>query len=112
MNAEQAIRILQRVEYKQGWSFFVSGDPDFYLQARFLDGNGHAQKGRKWRLSTFMTKGEIVQTALMAVLAAEEHEAREYFTYEGARIFGPHMDVDTLVLASLKTQTRPEETHG
>ena len=44
-----------------------------------------------------MTKSEIVQTALMAVLAAEEHETREAFLYRGQRIFSPHYDVDQLV---------------
>ena len=52
--------------------------------------------GRKWYLSTWMTDSEIVSTAFMAFLAAEEHECRERFKYKGQRIFGPHMDVDAL----------------
>lgn len=54
------------------------------------------QTSRKWRLSEYMTKSELVQTALKAVLTAEEHEARESFRYRGKAIFGPHFDVDTL----------------
>lgn len=42
------------------------------------------------------TKTEIVMTALKAVLAAEEHEARERFKYRGEAIFSPHVDVDDL----------------
>jgi hypothetical protein len=53
-------------------------------------------KGRKWLLSRWMTRSEVVQTALMAVLAAVEHEAREQFLYRGAAIFGPHHDVGAL----------------
>ena len=53
-------------------------------------------KGRKWRLSEHMTKSEIVQTALKAVLAFEEHEVRENFKYRGQAIFDPHYDVDAL----------------
>ncbi len=34
-------------------------------------------RGRKWFLSDHMTDGEVVQTLLMATLAAIEHEVRE-----------------------------------
>jgi hypothetical protein len=53
-------------------------------------------KGRKWMLSRWMTRSEVVQTALMAVLAAVEHEAREQFLYRGDAIFGPHHHVEAL----------------
>jgi hypothetical protein len=43
-----------------------------------------------------MTRSEVVQTALKAVLSAEEHEARERFLYKGKAVFGPHFDVDVL----------------
>ena len=43
-----------------------------------------------------MTRGEGVQTALLAVLTAVEHEARERFTYKGQAVFGPHFDVEAL----------------
>ncbi len=54
------------------------------------------QRSRKWRLSEHMTRSEVVQTALKAVLTAVEHEAREKFLYRGRAIFGPHFDVDEL----------------
>src|SRR5262249_47435499 len=54
-------------------------------------------RSRKWMLSEHMTDGEIVQTALKAVLTALEHEAREKFTYRRAAIFDPHYDIDRLV---------------
>lgn len=54
------------------------------------------QKGRKWALSPYMTKSEVVQTAFKAILTAEEHEIREKFTYKGMTIFGPHFNVDVL----------------
>lgn len=54
-------------------------------------------KGRHWRLSQWMTDGEIVQTALKAVLTALEHEAREVFTYQGMAVFDGHYDIDALV---------------
>lgn len=54
-------------------------------------------KSRKWLLSQHMTEGEVVQTCLMATLAALEHEAREKFTYEGTRLFDPHFDIRKLM---------------
>lgn len=89
--------ILSQVQYKD-WTFIVNDD---YLQVSFvspcsLTGELIEQKGRKWRLSKFMTKSEIVSTALKAVLTAEEHEAREQFKYRSKTIFGPHFDVDKL----------------
>lgn len=72
-------------------------ESDAYLQISFTDPDSMTtQRGRKWRLSQWMTKSELVSTALMAALAAVEHEARESFTYRGEAIFGPHFDVDAL----------------
>jgi hypothetical protein len=52
--------------------------------------------GRKWMLSLHMTDGEIVQTALAAVLAWFEHEAREAFKFRGKAIFNPHLSLGAL----------------
>lgn len=96
--------ILGRVQYKPGWQLrcHESSAGTIYLQAHFIgtDPQTHVvgvQGGRKWHLSPHMTEGEVVQTALMAVLAAEEHEAREFFTYRGRAIFGPHFSLQKLV---------------
>lgn len=89
------IEILKDVKYKN-WVINVFRDgEEVVLQVWFLDGD-ETQHGRKWRLSLHMTKSELVQTALKAVLAAEEHETREKFLYRGAPVFGPHIDVDKL----------------
>lgn len=94
--------IVDDISYKD-WRIRVKADnynrP--YLQVTFLaedlsEKTIVEQHGRKWWLSQFMTRSEIVSTALMAVLAAEEHEAREAFRYNGRPIFGPHFDVDAL----------------
>lgn len=68
-----------------------------YLQVHFFDQDGALQTGRKWRLSQYMTKSELVQTAFKAVMTAEEHEARERFRYKGQKVFSPHFDVEELV---------------
>lgn len=54
-------------------------------------------KGRKFRLSSFMTDGEIVQTAFLAIMTSMEHEVREIFTFQGASVFDPHYDIYKLV---------------
>jgi len=68
------------------------------------------QRSRKWPISPHMTKGEIVQTALLAVRVAVEHEMREDFKWRGQAIFGPHFDIELLheLCAVNGTEYRPE----
>jgi len=62
-------------------------------------GNGHPayMHGRRWIISRWATKSEVVRTAFLAIKTAVEHELRESFYYQGAAIFGPHFDTDKLV---------------
>lgn len=89
--------VLSLIDYRD-WSIDVVDTTGWglLLRVRFA-ADGVIQHGRKWKLSRFMTKSEIVQTAFKAILTAEEHEVRERFRYRGAAIFGPHFDVDKLV---------------
>lgn len=84
-------KLLSHISYKD-WAFHCGmvGEDHFYLQIRFKDGQ-ETWSGRKWLLSQHMTESEIYQTALKAVLTAEEHEAREKFLVGGRAIFGPHI---------------------
>lgn len=97
MTPQERLAILADVQYKD-WKFVVGrstrGEP--YLQLQWTGENGFPCTSRKWLLSDFMTKSELVQTAFKAVLTAEEHEARETFLYKQAAIFGPHFDVDAM----------------
>jgi hypothetical protein len=52
---------------------------------------------RRWWISPEMTESELVQTALLAALTAEEHETREHFTYQGKRVFNPHVSIQGLL---------------
>lgn len=101
MNKEQIIELLKNVTYKPGWVYHVKEDGDrLYLQITFIDTNFPVrtkQYCRKWFLSPNMTPSEIVQTALKATIAAEEHECREIFRYKLQPIFGPHFDIEALV---------------
>jgi hypothetical protein len=108
MDACDARRILAEVKHP-GYSFRVHGKfadgETTYLQGVFLAPDNDSprvsrpQHTRKWLLSQHMTRSELVQTAFKCVLTSIEHEAREQFTYKGARVFGPHFDVETLVSA-------------
>nr|WP_315237674.1 hypothetical protein [uncultured Albidiferax sp.] len=98
---------LQQVTYP-GYTFAIVGDTDalsgaFYLRASFMAPDTHTkalalQHTRKWLLSEHMTPSEVVQTALKCVLTSLEHEARENFKYMDAPVFGPHFDIDDLVV--------------
>lgn len=106
MNLTKLYYLTQQVSYKQGWELHLieSCWPGTrrYLQWSFPAPNAdtgvfETQWARKWYLSALMTKGEVVQTAFAAALAAEEHECREFFTFAGKRIFGPHLTLEALV---------------
>ena len=118
-------KYLDEVRYKD-WSFGIHMDGErAYLQASFWDYDNSlplslqacksVQKGRKWLLSPYMTKSEVIQTAFKAVMTAEEHETREKFTYKGQPVFGPHFNVDVLAevckkeVPDLRTDTREKE---
>jgi hypothetical protein len=54
-------------------------------------------KGRKWRLSYYMTEMEIVNTAFKAVITALEHEAREQFQVDGVAIMDSHRNLEDTI---------------
>lgn len=90
-----------QIEYKD-WNLKIGMDGErLYLQVQYYErcnktSKVEVQSGRKWFLSQFMTKSELVQTAFKAVLTAEEHEVRERFRYRDQQIYGPHYNVDVL----------------
>lgn len=91
-------------EYRQHDEWYDDQNYDHYfLQACFIRTNtwngetAEEGRGRKWLISPHMTESEIVLTALKACITNEEHEAREAFTYMGAKIAHPHPDISVLV---------------
>lgn len=110
MTTAEMRALVAQITYKTGWTFAVleEGVTDQYL-VRFLrvevegtcndTGEPLRWHGRKWHLSTHATESEILQTALKAVLTAEEHEAREHFRWRGVEIFCPHLNLDELRVA-------------
>lgn len=86
-----------------GYTFVIrEGHAGVFLQASYLEkdvntGDTERQYTRKWIVTPFMTKSEVVQTAFKCVLTSAEHRVREWFRYQDKPIFGPHFDVDDLV---------------
>ena len=72
------------------------GPEVFYLQVVDPTLPSSFNTGRKWRISSHMTKSEVVLTAFKAYMTWLEHEARESFEYRGRKILDPHFDVDAL----------------
>jgi hypothetical protein len=90
-------------EIDKEYSFHVKeGHGGVYLFATYWDKDIYTrhpeeQHTRKWLISPKMTDSEIVQTAFKLCITSMEHRTREAFKYKGARIFGPHFDVEDLV---------------
>lgn len=84
------------------WRFVVddaNGSPHLRVEFDAPDsdsGEISEQRGRRWLLEPGTSRSQVVQTALAAVLAAVEHEAREDFRYRGQPVYGPHPDVEAL----------------
>lgn len=102
MRPIEVMDVLTCVRYKPGWHLRVNAIDDLFLQWEFpgtcsKTGEPSQQRGRKWRLSSHMTESELVTTALLAAITAEEHEAREHFRYQGKRLFNPHLSVRALM---------------
>ena len=80
--------VLAQVNYKN-WKFStgILGN-GFYLQTNNNDANHNinnvlANNAQKWYLSPFITKHEIIQTALLAILADEDRNTFKQITYQG-----------------------------
>lgn len=83
-----------------------------WMGADAVTGAQELQQSRWWPLNVHMCKTEIIQTAFLCVMKAEEHEIRETFQYKGRAPFHTHIDVDTLAGVSVdvdvRTDPRPE----
>lgn len=108
--------ILSDVNYKD-WTFRVSSlSESFFIQVQFTVIDEDTQlpeihRGRKWYINSYMTRSEIVQTAFLAVMVAEEHETRNNFRYKNKAIFCPLYNADELVAFSEKADFDVQENH-
>lgn len=102
LTVETVEAILSNISYPGAKFVLRTHSINPYLQVEFdgccnLSGVPITWRGRKWGLSFYMTKSEIVQTAFLAVLTAIEHETREKFLFKDRAVFGPHFDIERLV---------------
>lgn len=113
MTKSEMEAILADVHYLD-WRFRVEERGNvMFLQVQFdepdlVTGTVEEQHGRKWILSQFMTRSEVVTTAFKAVMTAVEHETREKFRYRGRMIFGPHFDVEALHSVARRVELRAD----
>jgi len=52
--------------------------------------------GRWWHVPPGVTESGVVKTAYAAARMILEHELKESFRYQGARLFDPHHDIEDL----------------
>lgn len=69
-------------------------------------------RGRKWYLSKYMTKDEIIKTAYAAFEAAVKHEVMEGFKVDGKILFNPHVDFEALLKVSDQEVKRQDPISG
>ena len=112
--SDRIVDVLKGITYKEGWAIKIVENngipflqwcfsrPDYMLKGEPIS----EWKSRKWVLSEHATESELVQTALAAVLMAEEHEAREAFRYRGSAVFNPHIDVEAMASVSAHLDVR------
>jgi len=101
--AERAGELLNEVEFF-GYKFEVRVDGQYgilirawYLDKDIYTGREDIQFTAWVSVSTQAGESRIVSAAFKVCLSSFEHRAREGFKYRGARIFGPHFDVNDLV---------------
>lgn len=106
--------LVKRVKYRDDYTFIVGlteGMKYPYVQISHMRpdsvtgkmGNG---KGGKAYISQYATDSEIFQTLFGLAKAYEEHEVREFFLVDGARVFGPHIRTEALATVAEDTDYR------
>ena len=101
---EEFKSIISKIKYKD-WSLkWFSIENGFLLQWIFMEKDAtkaedetlYEQYCRKWYVSKYSTKTEVIRTAWLAVQQAVMHEVAESFLYNNVRLFDPHTDYVSL----------------
>lgn len=104
MNLTQIQEIIQDITYKDWLITAIKLYEENLIYLTFKDKKGVYYNSRKWLISRYATRSEVVQTIFLAIKTAEEHEMREEFMYKNSAIFGPHFDVEQLRNVELETR--------
>lgn len=93
--------------------FDAEGNPDgrwyFQIECDRIDaitGKEGTGRGGKAYLSPHATDSELFQTMFGLYKSYWEHEARETFTLDGLRPFGPHISTEALLTVSRRVDVR------
>lgn len=110
---EMVNALIERITYKPFWTLTMFAHKDhFDLQWTFIakdPGNistERIQYGRRWSLPWHCCYSEVLHTALLAVITAEEHECREHFKLDHKAIFGPHHRIEALLALADNVESR------
>lgn len=112
---QRLVSLLSEIEYRRDgvWEIRIGEDmgmPFVQVRHQRLDvvtGQMGWGAGGKYRVSSHATDSEIVQATFGLFKAYEEHEVRENFYWEGARIFGPHIDIRAMHGVANQFDARP-----
>lgn len=110
MTGHELQALVEQCTYKPGWTLLFNSDDRPYVQWEVEGLDSISKQPTRWRsgkryLSSFMCRQEVVAAVFSLALAAEEHEAREWFRYKGASIYNPHLDPDVLAQVAKKAES-------
>lgn len=101
LTASQVANVLSRIRCRN-YRFVTSqtaSERFLHVECLTKDENSGLQctlQGRRWILEADYSVGDIVRTAFKAIMTWEEHELRECFYFDNARVFDPHFPVKLL----------------
>lgn len=84
--------LLPRVSYRPGWQFTVA-DNRLRIRAAVIDAYDHSREttlGRDIALPPACANLDWQRWLFDMLLQIERHEAAEFFTVEGVKVFDPH----------------------
>jgi hypothetical protein len=125
-NLASVENLIMDIEYSDLYPIFVSEDVGgIYLQVGIIGHDNYRVQteqpkskivyGRKWRVEPQLPTSEIIQTALLAIKVAREHEIRELFRMsvedKSTTPFNNHHDLP-LLSQNQAYLTEPKQTHS
>lgn len=121
LSYQQVYTIIQNITYRDWVHRLTEKGDGFLYQVVFKapcsvnGGEDVVQHSRKWYISPWSCRSEIVRTVYKAIVGATLHEVDENFRFNGAAIYDPHRDVGALMIVQDNIDTRqpkPEEKHA
>ena len=107
--------LVDRVDYRGDDYGFIVGVTEgmkypfvqvWHERTCILAGEVGVGKGGKAYITQYATDSEIFQTLFGLAKSYEEHEVRETFLVDGARVFGPHIKTSALAQVAEDTDYR------